>query len=248
MATNASVAALVIVIDEILTHLMKTDGLKFSVMTKEQIHEALRPYLESMGRYLQGLDQAAIARMKSFGGGSAKMRVAREYQNAVNGEHEAFEPEGFRQWKKESTLVFNREVKPLCERLNERLSRYVRKNMKREHGENKWVEALPDEVAKRGFERMVAEAYKEPLENYINLADYEKIIEKNSQGAFDLAVFTAPGQKGGSKKQRLAWFAKLLRVRNKTAHPERDPVTEEEFREIQELDGWLSPRLDDGGQ
>ena len=82
--------------------------------------------------------------------------------------------------------------------------------------------------------------------NYVDLADYEKIIEKNSQEVFDLEVFTAPGQKG-NKKQRLAWFARLLRVRNKTAHPERDPVTEEEFGEIRDLDEWLTPRLDDGG-
>ena len=247
VATNASVAGLVIVIDQILAHLVTIAEVKPAAMTKEQICEALQPYLASIGRYLQRLDQAAISRMKSFGGGSAKNRVAREYQNAVNADHERFEPEGFRQWKKESTLMFNREVKPLCERLNEGLSRYVRKRMKEAYGQLKWLEALPDEVAKKAFEREVAEGYKEPRENYIDLADYEKIVEKNSPKVFDLAVFTAPEQKGGSKRQRLAWFAKLLRVRNKTAHPERDPVTEEECREIRDLDAWLSSRLDDGG-
>ena len=115
VATNASVAALVIVIDEVLTHLVSTAGLRPGVMTNEQIHDALGPYLESIGRYLQELDQGAVSRMRSFSGGGAKMRVAREYQNAVHTEHEAFEPAGFRQWKKESTLVFNGEVKPLCE-------------------------------------------------------------------------------------------------------------------------------------
>ena len=119
--------------------------------------------------------------------------------------------------------------------------------MKQEYGEKRWVEELPDEVAKKAFERRVAEGYKEPLENYINLADYEKIIERNSQDVFSLDVFTAPGEKGRSKKQRLAWFAKLLRVRNKTAHPERDPVTEDEYGQIRELDGWLSPRLAEEG-
>ena len=100
VATNASVAALVIVIDEVLTHLVKTSGLRLGMMSAEQIRDALRPYLESIGRYLQTLDQAAISRMRSFGGGSAKTRVAREYQNAINSEHDAFEPEGFQQWKK----------------------------------------------------------------------------------------------------------------------------------------------------
>ena len=175
------------------------------------------------------------------------MRIAREYQNVINMEHAAFEPSGFGQWKMESTLLFNREVKPLCERLNERLSGYVKWKMQQAYGERKWVEELPVEVAKKAFEREVAEGYKEPRENYIDLADYEKIIEKHSPEPFELEVFTAPGQKGGSKKQRLAWFARLLRVRNKTAHPERDPVTEEEFGEIRALDEWLSPRLDRGG-
>ena len=69
VATNASVAALVIVIDEVLTHLASTRGLRLAVMTKEEINDALRPYLESIGRYLRGLDQGAISRMRSFGGG-----------------------------------------------------------------------------------------------------------------------------------------------------------------------------------
>ena len=46
----------------------------------------------------------------------------------------------------------------------------------------------------------MAEGYKERLENYIDLADYEKIIEKKSQDVFSLDVFTAPGEKGRSKK------------------------------------------------
>ena len=243
VVTNVSVAALLIVIDEVLLHLVKTSELKPSAMTKEQIHDALRPYLESIGRYLQGLDQAAISRMRSFGGGSAKMRVAREYQNAINADHEGFEPDGFRQWKKESTRMFNEQVKPICERLNQGLSRYVRTKMKRVYGEKKWVEELPPEVAKKAFDRRIMEGYKEPLENYIDLADYERIIERNSPAVFALEDFTPPGQQGGSKKQRLAWFARLLRVRNKTAHPERDPVTEDECAEIRALDEWLTPRL-----
>ena len=148
-ATNASVAALVIVIDEVLTHLVGRGELRPAGMTKEQIHEALVPYLGLIGRYLQKLDQATISRMRSFGGGGAKMRIAREYQNAIWAEHETFEPEGFPQWKKESTLLFNKEVKPLCERLNQRLSGYVRREMQRVYGEMRWVEELPDEVAKK---------------------------------------------------------------------------------------------------
>ena len=247
VATNSSMAALIIVIDEILTHVAAVDNIRYTSITKDEMHERLRPYLESIGRYLQALDQAAISRMKGFGGGSAKMRVAREYQNAINTDFEAFCPEGFLQWKKESTLLFNRQVKPLCERLNRGLSRYVREKMKLAHGENKWMQSLPDDVLKKSYERMIAEGHKEPQENYVDLADYERIIEKNSPEVFDLAVFTRPGQKGGNKSQRLGWFSRLMRVRNKTAHPERDPVTEEEYGEIRELDDWLTPRLGDDG-
>ena len=243
VATNSSIAALIIVIDEILTHMAVSDSLKYVAMTEDEMHDRLVPYLESIGRYLRNLDQTAISRMKSFGGGSAKMRVAREYKNAVNADFGTFCPEGFLQWKKESTLLFNRQVKPLCERLNRLLSSYVREKMKLAHGEDKWMQSLPSEVLKKSYERMIAEGHREPQENYVDLADYEKIIEKNSPGVFDLEVFTGPGQRGGNKKQRLRWFSRLIRVRNKTAHPERDPVTEEEYREIRELDDWLTPRL-----
>lgn len=245
VATNASVAALLIVIDEALTHVERAEGLRFSAMSREQMHDAVGPYLASVGGYLKELDEAAIARMRSFGGGGAKIRIAREYENAINADDSTFEPEGFVQWKRESTLEFNRRVKPLCEKLNERLSGYVRKKMKNMYGEARWLEALPKEVATKAFQKRVDEDYKEPLENYIGLGDYEKIIEKNTKEVFDLEVFTAPAQKGGSKRQRLGWFATLLRVRNKTAHPERDPVTEQEYTEVRALDGWLSPRLEE---
>ena len=84
--------------------------------------------------------------------------------------------------------------------------------MKEAYGEKKWTEALPVEVAKKTFERMALEGYKEPQENYVDLADYEKIIEKNSKEVFNIDVFTAPGQQGGSNKKKLEWFATLLRV------------------------------------
>ena len=119
--------------------------------------------------------------MRSFGGGGAKNRIAREYQNAINAEDDGFIPEGFQQWKKERTLVFNEKAKPLCEKLNAILRDYVRKRMKEVYGENKWVESLPTEVATKTFERRALEGYKEAQENYIDLADYEKIIYKNSK-------------------------------------------------------------------
>ena len=241
--TNSSMAALVIVIDEVLTHLVKTKELKPKTLKIEQLHTAVAPYLSSIGQFLKSLDQAKISEMRRFGGGSAKTRIAREYQNAINYNDNDFKPEGFAQWKKESTRLFNETVKPLCERLNTRLSGYVRKKMKQAYGEQRWLQELPDDVAKKTYDRRVSEGYKEPQENYVDLADYEKIIEKNSKEVFNIDVFTAPGQKGGSKKKKLAWFAQLLRVRNKISHPERAAVTEEEYEAIRKLDDWLSPRL-----
>ena len=244
VVTNASIAALIIVIDEVLTHLVKTKGLNPKTLTVEQIHKAMAAYLNSIGQFLASLDQAKISEMRSFGGGGAKTRVACEYQNAINCDDKDFEPEGFAQWKKESTRVFNGKVKPLCDKLHTRLSGYVREKMKEAYGAKKWTEALPVEVAKKTFERMALEGYKEPQENYVDLADYEKIIEKNSKEVFDIDVFTAPGQQGGSNKKKLEWFASLLRVRNKVSHPERLSVTEEEYETIRKLDAWLFPRLD----
>ncbi len=243
VATNASLAALIIVIDEILSHLVATGELRRSGRTDDELRDAVRPYLAYIGHFVASLDHAAISRMRSFGGGGAKIRIAREYQNAINDEDDGFNPEGFQQWKKESTLVFNAKVKPLCEKLNGALRDYVRKRMKEVHGEKKWIESLPTEVATKTFERRALEGYKESQENYIDLADYEKIIDKNSGEVFDIAVFTTPGFKGGSNKKKLSWFAPLIRVRNKTAHPERDPVTEEEYETIRILHDWLAPRL-----
>ena len=242
--TNASITALVLVIDEVLAHLVKTKGLNLKTLTVEQVHKGLAAYLNSIGQFLASLDPAKISEMRSYGGGGAKNRIAREYQNAINHDNTDFNPEGFSQWKKESTRLFNDKVKPLCERLNTRLSGYVRKKMKEAYGEKHWQEKLPPEVVKKAFDRRVSEDYKEPLENYVDLADYEKIIEKNSKEVFDIDVFTAPEQKGGSNKKKLEWFGSLLRVRNKTSHPERAAVTEEEYETIRELDAWLFPRLD----
>ena len=243
VATNASVAALIIVIDEVVSHLEARGRLRPSGLTGERLHEAIRPYLTCVGQFVSSLDHAAISRMRSFGGGGAKIRIAREYQNAINAEDDGFIPEGFRQWKKEKTLIYNAKVKPLCEELNGSLRDYVRKRMKEVHGERRWMEYLPTEVATKTYGRMVTEGYTEAQENYIDLADYERIIEKNNGEVFNMAVFTTPGFKGGNNKKKLSWFAPLIRVRNKTAHPERDPVTEEEYETIRTLHEWLAPRL-----
>ena len=236
-------STLIIVIEDVLSHLVETKGLRPSTLTAERLHESVQQYLTYVGQFVSSLDQAAISKMRSFGGGSAKNRIAREYENAINAEDGGFIPEGFQQWKKESTLVFNEKVKPLCEKLNAGLRDYVRRNMKKFYGEKKWVESLPREVATKTFERRVAEDYKEAQENYIDLADYEKIIDKNSDDVFNIDIFTPPDFKGGGNKKKLAWFAPLIRVRNKTSHPERDPVTEDEYETIQRLHAWLAPRL-----
>lgn len=76
VATNASLAALIIVIDEVLSHLVETKGLRPRDLTPARLHNAVQGYLTYVGKFVLSLDQAAISRMRSFGGGGAKIRIA----------------------------------------------------------------------------------------------------------------------------------------------------------------------------
>ena len=52
------------------------------------------------------------------------------------------------------------------------------------------------------------------------------------------------GKKGSQKERGTKWFVELSRIRNKTAHPERTAVTEEENNWLDNLISWISPNFD----
>lgn len=241
---NVGLSAFVVVIDDVLRHLVATESFQPDKLSPEKMHTTLMGHLEAVGQFLADLEADARAKLRSWGGGSATQKVVREFQNAINSEYESYMPEGLEQWQKESTGQFNDKTRQVVESLQLRISNYIFGKMLQEFGEKNWWRELPEKIQKECSNRQIEGGYEEARENYLMLMNYKDIIANHS--ALLLDVFTPPEMMSAKKDKRLGWFRELNDVRNKLSHPERDKVTEEEYKSIVTLEEWLSPRLPDG--
>ena len=242
---NLGLSALVRVIDDIIEYLVAEEGLVPTKYSADELHAEVVPYLNSVSTYLAGLNAESISVFRSWGGGSATQRAVREFQKVINADYNSFTPDGFLQWKKESTGEFNDKLRPVAEKLQIRINRHVISVLKKEFGEKNWWKEIPEGIQKSCSNRMIEDKYAEPEENYLNLIDYKDIIRRHSK--LLLKIFTPPDMDSAKQDKKLTWLANFSKIRNKLVHPEREKVTEEEYHSVMEIEKWLFSQVPENG-
>ncbi len=237
---NLGISSLIRVFDDLLEYLEKHKRIDFTKLTGEEIAGMIRPYLEPVITFVEGLSIEQIKKLRSFVGGSAVDKVLREFQDQINMEYEEFSPEGLAQWQKESTGIYNRSASQLGHEMQIRIRDFIFDQLKKAYGEADdrwWTEGVHTDVQKKCANERIEKKEVGPDWKYLFLMDYYKIIKHKKKILINL--FTPPGLKSAGIDKKLKWFKDWNNIRNKYSHPEQGIVTEEEYQFMLDTKDWL---------
>jgi DNA sulfur modification protein DndB len=170
--------------------------------------------------------------------------VRQEFQRIIHLKKPSFEPEGLKQYIKDSSGIFNDETDEISDNIQLLINRFVITKLKNEYGEEHekwWRLGIPKQIQKDCAIKAIETDPPEPPENFLLLLDYQKIVKDNWKlfGEF----FTPPDMKQASKDDKIDWFVKYNTIRNKVKHPERQDVSESEYNFIKNLQNWITTRI-----
>ena len=172
-----------------------------------------------------------------------------------------FEPEGMQEWEAEQSEENVRAADEKIKEIVVDVQREIFTRFKSQYGTERdayWHKGITDKSIKtRAYEKSLDDDddTRLPLENYLDVIDYKKIVEnKNNWPVFkELFDIAEPGEKGLAKN--LKWMERINELRRISAHPtERRHYKVEDFEYIDFIHQNLKERVQvvasrgDGGQ
>ena len=152
--------------------------------------------------------------------------------------YEEFSPKGLTKWKETRSDKYNDEAGKLLHDIRLEIKKRAFEVLRREYGVQRWWnDGVPKNVQQKCAKEAINEGQVEPDHNYMYLLGYHDIIDKESKLLIDL--LTMPGEQQSSKSDKLKWLRRLSAIRNRTAHPEREPATEEDRDYVKSVHNWL---------
>jgi DNA sulfur modification protein DndB len=244
VSMNVSISAFIRLFEDLIEYQVFTNNIVPEEMSGIELADSIKPMLEFVTVFVENLSDEDSRKLRSKFGSGATEKVLREYQNAIYSNLSDFKPDGIEQWVKENSGMFNSSSKKIGDRIQIMIREHIFKNLEVQFGKKSWwFQGIPKEIQKKCSEKVIDNNHVEPTENYLLTLDYQSIIMAKSNKQFLLKYYTKPGDERVRDSDKLNWFVKFNTIRNKFSHPEREKVTEEEFNFMQELENWLSIKL-----
>jgi DNA sulfur modification protein DndB len=242
VARNIGIASFIVITWDIVDFIRKEKLIVFEKLNSEEIFDEIKPYLMPIIKYLLDLSPDDMHNMSKQWGSTGVSKVRREFQRVINQKYENFEPDGLRQYIKESSGIYNTETRQNILVIQEAMKEYIPGKLKEEFKDEWWRLGVHKEIQKDCSSRSIDAGGTEPPENFLLVLDYQKIIDNNWTL---LGKTFSPPDKHGKKKVLLEWFVKFNSIRNQVMHPERRNVTEDEYNFINDIKSWLLERIKD---
>jgi DNA sulfur modification protein DndB len=239
IAMNLGISAIIRVLDDIVRFLATNRGLMPTDLSSEDLAKNVLPYLDPVVSYVDALGTEGTKKLRGYVGGAAVDKVLREFENAINEKYSEFVPDpSFLKWKEASSGKYNEETERRAKEVQRKIRTVVFDLLKKQFGEGGWwIQGVPKKIQQQCAARAIEQDRKEPEDHYLVLLDYLEIIDK--QSSLLIHAFTRPGEEQFSKGDKLKWFSRLNEIRNKMAHPEREPATEEDRDYVKSIHDWL---------
>lgn len=242
IAKNIGVTAFVVLINDILKYELDLNNRKYQELSALGIYNITKSYIEIVLEGIKVLSPDKLKDMSKYYGAGGVEKVRRELQIILNKKINEFSPEGLSDYIKTTSGKYVAETNDFISSLQKLLNKVTIIVLKNEFGEDDWWDdGVPEKIRLECTAIYVKEKRVENEWNYLMLINYKEIALNNWK-LFD-NIFTPPKQTSAKKGDRVSWFNKMNKIRNKCFHPERSDVKEEEYIFIKTLSEWLKPRL-----
>ena len=251
LCTNVAIQAYMMFFAAIIKYMEANTAQEAKELSAEEIVMELEEYLQPVIDFLSHSDSAKMENQFKvpFGSGGPPEYFYRLCR-IVKERFPDFEPEGMEQWEAEQSeekiTTADRKIKDIVVEIQ----RYIFVTFRAIYGEDKdayWHKGITDKNIKGdAYKRSLDDEDENrlPLENYLDVVDYKKIVENKQNWPRFKDVFNIPepGEKGHAKN--LKWMEHINELRRIPAHPsDKRHYKVEDFEYIDYVHDQLMERL-----
>lgn len=247
LTTNNSIFAIIRLLNDIVNHIVETDGLHLPIDNIEDIIEGTERYLNPLLIYYRAISDDERAVIKTSYGSGAKSKVWRIYQKVVHDALGDFNPEGLAEWIDDNSMENHIEAIKYVTEIEAKLKKDIRNKLQEYYGDKWTTQGIPKKVYASALSLAADKDYEKEMPpgttqlwDCLTLINYREIIQHSSNWSvlFD-KVYTRPEEQkiSGGKDAKTKWLVKLNDIRNLTHH--NNPVNPAEFAYLEELHKWL---------
>lgn len=237
LCMNDSVVAHLDVLMTVFEHLRDEEKLDWLDASSEELASAIEPYANSVGSFLENMDEDARREYRTYRGSQGQKYLSRTMQAWLRTQFTDFNPVGLDDFMESQKAENKTRAKELLDDLELLIKSTVIDILKEEYSGSEdawWLEGVPSairmDVSQRREEDKRAGGAEE---NYLYLIQYYEIINKK------WAIFETLFGLGSSNKrkdERLKWLKEINGWRNVISHPSKGKgISAEEVRQIEEI-------------
>jgi hypothetical protein len=243
LCTNNAVRTLLLILKHMCQHLERVTEVPCYSLDASDLLSNLKPLCDPLLAFFKSATPSDFKQFRNQQGGlkgitDQAMMMMQHISRARND----FSPPGLKEFIDSQDVEGTREARDLIDDVQRRLFQYVFAKLKKEMGEDEggwWAQGVPQPVRETCVKLLEGDPERKRKEQYITLIDYYSIIGHNWQFFENEMAFT----KDGGKDKKLSWIKDLNKIRNKTHHVEKWPLTKDEVSLVKEIHKKLFERL-----
>lgn len=226
LCTNVAIQAYIMLLGSLIKYWEVNTAADSREMNVEEILLEIEEYLSPILEFLEAADATKMKNIFQvpFGSGGPPEYYYR-LCGMIKAKYPDFQPEGLEEWEREQSeeniQTADRKVKEIIIEIQ----KYIFSVFRMIYNKNKdayWEKGVPDKSIKaKAYERSLDEDIEDrpPLETFLDVIDFKKIIEHKQNWQLFKPVFNIPepGEKGHAKN--IKWMDRLNELRRITAHP-----------------------------
>lgn len=249
LSINNTIHALIRVINDIVNHLINSNGIDPKNEDLQKITNEMEFYLAPLINYFDTISEDQCKEIKKQYGSGGKTRVWRTFQKVIADTRNDFAPEGLEQWIRDNSKQFNAESFSMIGNLEHYIKNDFSIKLRNKYGE-KWIMAgLPPKVYKQANNIMGKKNYEFSVNNINQTVDiWDCVTLSNCK---EIAIFgpnwkdmfeqsyTRPEEVRllGGKAAKTEWLNRLAKIAaNNSA---TTSIPEEDYLFLKSLHDWL---------
>lgn len=234
LCTNNGLSALLLVLEQVVEHLDRHAEFRAWQATPEELAEAIRSYQEPIIQWFAKATPADIRHYRRQVGNVGQRQAAFGMMELINAEKTGFDPPGLQSYLKSQDQTGTNAARLLMPELQLRIHDTTLRLLVGKFGDDEsgwWRKGVPERVRTEVAARREASPEGGAYDQFFELLDYRAIATAHWE---QFQPYFAIGD-GRSKEKQLGWFSSLNGIRNRVAHPERGPVSEDELAFIESV-------------
>jgi hypothetical protein len=234
LCTNNGLTALLSVLAALVEHLGSHGILNPWQASPDELIDGVEPFTAPLIEHFASATPDAIRSYRRQVGNSGQRRVAFAMIEVINAAKPSFDPPGLEEFKKSKDATGTVEARQIMPELQLKIHAATVTLLKSKFGDDEkgwWRQGVPEKVRTEVAARREANPDPGGYEQFFELLDYRSIAARN----WDLCKPFFKFGEGNSMEKQLDWFSKLVAIRNRIAHPERGPVSDEELFFLESL-------------